>query len=116
MLSVIERLDEITGIGQVVARAIVARLSTDEPRGPAPARRAQRVNFLDALRLTSESLLTSLDQALRSRGGVAEVRRRSTGHPTHFVIELEFRGGYQQGSYGFEVGAVRGGGFRISRE
>jgi predicted ATPase len=73
-------------------------------------------NFLDALRLTSESLQTSLDQALRSRGGVAEVRRRSTGHPTHFVIDLEFRGEDLQGKYGFEVGAVRGGGFRIARE
>jgi predicted ATPase len=73
-------------------------------------------NFLDALRLTSESLQTSLDQALRSRGGVAEVRRRSTGHPTHFAIDLEFRGEDLQGAYGFEVGAVRGGGFRIARE
>jgi predicted ATPase len=73
-------------------------------------------NFLDALRLTSESLQTSLDQALRSRGGVAEVRRRSTGHPTHFAIDLEFRGEALQGGYGFEVGAVKGGGFRISRE
>lgn len=73
-------------------------------------------NFLDALRLTSESLQTSLDQALRSRGGVAEVRRRSTGHPTHFTIDLDFRGGNLLGAYGFEVGAVKGGGFRISRE
>lgn len=73
-------------------------------------------NFLDALRLTSESLQTSLDQALRSRGGVSEVRRRSTGHPTHFAIDLEFCGEGLQGAYGFEVGAVRGGGFRISRE
>ena len=73
-------------------------------------------NFLDALRLTSESLLTSLEQALRSRGGVAEVRRRSTGHPTHFAIDLEFRSEDLRGAYGFEVGAVKGGGFRISRE
>jgi predicted ATPase len=73
-------------------------------------------NFLDALRLTSESLQTSLDQALRSRGGVAEVRRRSTGHPTHFSIDLTFRGEDLEGTYGFEVGAVRGGGFRIARE
>jgi predicted ATPase len=73
-------------------------------------------NFLDALRLTSESLQTSLDQALRSRGGVAEVRRRSTGHPTHCAIELAFRGEDLAGIYGFEVGAVRGGGFRIARE
>ena len=73
-------------------------------------------NFLDALRLTSESLQTSLDQALRSRGGVTEVRRRSTGHPTHFGIDLDFRGEGLRGAYGFEVGAVKGGGFRISRE
>lgn len=73
-------------------------------------------NFLDALRLVSESLQTSLDQALRSRGGVAEVRRRSTGHPTHFALDLDFRGDDLFGTYGFEVGAVRGGGFRIARE
>jgi predicted ATPase len=73
-------------------------------------------NFLDALRLTSEALQTSLDQALRSRGGVAEVRRRSTGHPTHFAVDLEFRGEDLRGAYGFEVAAVRGGGFRVARE
>jgi predicted ATPase len=73
-------------------------------------------NFLDALRLLSEALQTSLDQALRSRGGVTEVRRRSTGHPTHFGIDLEFRGPAFSGSYGFEVGAVQGGGFKITRE
>ncbi len=73
-------------------------------------------NFLDALRLLSEALQTSLDQALRSRGGVAEVRRRSTGHPNHFGIDLEFRGPDFSGSYGFEVGAVKDGGFRITRE
>ncbi|HEY1698361.1 MAG TPA: AAA family ATPase [Trebonia sp.] len=73
-------------------------------------------NFLDALRLTSEALQTSLEQALRSRGGVAEVRRRSTGHPAHFAVDLEFRGEGLQGAYGFEVAAVRGGGFRVARE
>jgi predicted ATPase len=73
-------------------------------------------NFLDALRLTSESLQASLDQALRSRGGVTEVRRRSTGHPTHFVIDFEFMGPGYTGHYGFQVGAVRGGGFRVTDE
>jgi predicted ATPase len=73
-------------------------------------------NFLDALRLLAESLQTSVDQALRSRGGVGEVRRRSTGHPTHFSIDVEFDGGDLTGEYGFEVAAVKGGGFRISRE
>ncbi|WP_017582283.1 AAA family ATPase [Nocardiopsis valliformis] len=73
-------------------------------------------NVLDALRLLSEALQTSLDQALRSRGGVGEVRRRSTGHPHHFGIDLEFRGPGFSGSYGFEVGAGQGGGFKITRE
>lgn len=73
-------------------------------------------NFLDALRLVSESLQTSLDQALRNRGGVSEVRRRSTGHPTHFAVNLEFRGDGYKGDYGFEIAAVRGGGFRVKRE
>jgi predicted ATPase len=84
-------------------------------------------NFLDSLRLVSESLETSLDQALRNRGGVAEVRRRSTGHPTHFSIELTFEGdsgdlsdprdsAQYSGKYGFRVAAEKGGGFRISSE
>ncbi|HSW00240.1 MAG TPA: AAA family ATPase [Sedimentisphaerales bacterium] len=46
--------------------------------------------FLDALRFVTESLNTSLDHALRERGGIAEVRRRSSGHPTHFGVRLEF--------------------------
>ena len=45
---------------------------------------AGKSNFLDALRLVSESLNTSLEHALRERGGIKEVRRRSAGHPTHF--------------------------------
>ncbi|MEU1281114.1 AAA family ATPase [Streptomyces sp. NPDC005805] len=73
-------------------------------------------NFLDALRLVSESLQTSLDQALRTRGGVSEVRRRSTGHPTHFSIDLSFESPEFSGEYGFEVGAVKGLGYRISKE
>lgn len=73
-------------------------------------------NFLDALRLVSESLQTSLDGALRTRGGIGEVRRRSTGHPTHLSIDLAYRGTSFEGEYGFVIDAVKGGGFRISRE
>ena len=48
-------------------------------------------NFLDALRLVADSLNSSLDHALRERGGIKDVRRRSGGHPTHFGIRLDFR-------------------------
>jgi len=47
-------------------------------------------NFLDALNFVADALLTSLDHALRVRGGIRDVRRRSRGHPTHFTVRLEF--------------------------
>ncbi len=38
---------------------------------------AGKSNFLDALRFVADALRTSLDHALRDRGGIKEVRRRS---------------------------------------
>lgn len=74
-------------------------------------------NFLDALRLVTESLNTSLDHALRERGGIHEVRRRSSGHPTHFGIRLEFTlPDSTSGYYAFRVGAKPKGGFEVQRE
>jgi predicted ATPase len=73
-------------------------------------------NFLDALRLITDALNTSLDHALRERGGIGEVRRRSSGHPTHFSVRLDFNLGEQQGSFAFEVAARPRGDFGIARE
>ena len=74
-------------------------------------------NFLDALRLVSESLNSSLDHALRERGGINEVRRRSSGHPTHFGIRLDFSlPDSTFGHYAFRVGAKPKGGFEVQRE
>jgi predicted ATPase len=73
-------------------------------------------NFLDSMRLTAQALNENLDNALRERGGVSEVRRRSRGHPTHFGIEFRFRLNGYSGSYAFQVGAVEGRDFRVSRE
>jgi predicted ATPase len=74
-------------------------------------------NFLDALRLVADSLRTTLDHALRERGGIKDVRRRSSGHPTHFGIRLEFtlRDG-ARGSYAFRVGARQQGGYEVQAE
>ena len=47
-------------------------------------------NFLDALRFVADSLWSSMDHALRDRGGINEVRRRSSGHPTNFGIHVGF--------------------------
>lgn len=74
-------------------------------------------NFLDALHLVRDALDGSLDNALNERGGLSEVRRRSSGHPTHFGIRLEFilpTG--QQGHYAFNIGALSGGGYEVQTE
>ena len=75
-------------------------------------------NFLDALALTRQALDMTLDHALRERGGINEVRRRSGGHPSNFSIELQFTlgDGVTQGLYGFEVTSERNGGFSVRRE
>lgn len=59
----------------------------------------------------------SLDYALNERGGLNEVRRRSSGHPTHFGIRLEFtlRSG-REGWYAFDVGAMASGGYEVQNE
>lgn len=73
-------------------------------------------NFLDSLRLVSQALDENLDNALRERGGVAEVRRRSTGHPNHFGVSLDFNAGALAGSYKFQIAAAAGGDYRVSHE
>ncbi len=73
-------------------------------------------NFLDALRFVADALRFSIDHALRDRGGINEVRRRSGGHPTHFGIRVEFELEDVQGHYAFTVGAKPHGGYTIQRE
>lgn len=74
-------------------------------------------NFFDALRFVTDSLRTSLDHALRERGGIKEVRRRSSGHPTHFGIRLEFElPTRQRGHYSFSVSARPQGGYDVGGE
>jgi predicted ATPase len=74
-------------------------------------------NFLDALRFVAAALRTSLDQALRDRSGIKEVRRRSGGHPNHFAVRLEFRlSSGTTGHYAFRVGARLQGGYEVQNE
>lgn len=76
-------------------------------------------NFVDALRFVSDALRTTLDHAIRDRGGINEVRRRSTGHPTHFAITVEVRLAHPEirGSYGFRVKSDPSlGGFEVQHE
>ena len=73
-------------------------------------------NFLDALRFVAEALRFSLDHALRDRGGIQEVRRRSGGHPNNFGIRLEVKLPRAEGWYAFRVGAKPGGRYSVQQE
>ncbi len=73
-------------------------------------------NVLDALRFLSDSLRHSLDHALRDRGGIKEVRRRSRGRPTHFGMRVEFDVGSATGHLAFTVAAQEGGGYELKKE
>ena len=72
-------------------------------------------NFLDALRFVAEALRFSLEHALRERGGIREVRRRSGGHPNHFGIRLDLQFPCE-GWYAFRVGAKPRGGYGVQQE
>lgn len=108
-------------IERVVLRNYKSIANCDVKLGPLTylvgANGAGKSNFIDAMHLVRDALLGSLDNALNERGGLAEVRRRSSGHPTHFGIRLEFRlRGGSRGHYSFSVGSLRAGGYEVRSE
>ena len=78
---------------------------------------AGKSNFVDALHFVTDALVTSLDHALKFRGGIEDVRRRSGGHPTNFGIKLEFTlPSFRCATYGFEIAAREKGGYAVKTE
>ena len=78
---------------------------------------AGKSNFLDALRFVADALNLDLGHAIRDRGGINDVRRRSRGHPNHFSIRLEFvlpEG--LTGHYAFRIGTRPPGGYEVQTE
>lgn len=78
---------------------------------------AGKSNFLDALHFVLDGLQSSLDHAIRARGGMENVRRFSTGHPRNFSIELEI--GFPDRSlatYGFEIASAKEASFEVKQE
>ena len=74
-------------------------------------------NFLDALRFVADALNLSLDHALRDRGGINDVRRRSRGHPNHFSIGFAFTlPNSGTGHYAFRIGSRPRGGYEVQNE
>ncbi len=74
-------------------------------------------NFLDALRFVSDALNTSLEHAIRDRGGINDVHRRSCEPPTHFSVRLEFvLPDGSTGHYAFRIGTRSPGGYEVQTE
>jgi predicted ATPase len=74
-------------------------------------------NLIDAFRFVADSLSSTLDLAMRQRGGIGEVRRHSGGHPNHFAIALRVRlNAEQEAHYAFQIGAQPNGAFVVQHE
>lgn len=97
-----------------VAKAIVELSDLTTLVGPNGAGKS---NVIDALRFTADSLNTTLDLAMRQRGGIKEVRRHSGGHPNHFAIAYRIRlNEAQEAHYAFQIGARPQGAFVVQHE
>ena len=78
---------------------------------------AGKSNFLDALRFVADALNMSLGHAIRDRGGINDVLRRSRRYPNHFSIRLEFvlpEG--LTGHYAFQIRKRSPGGCEVQTE
>lgn len=74
-------------------------------------------NFLDGIQFVRDALRTTLESALRERGGVNGVRRHSKGHPRNvgFRLDLSLADG-ALARYAFEVTAGPLGTVKVKRE
>ena len=78
---------------------------------------AGKSNFLDSLRFVADALDSSLDHAIRDRGGIDDVHCRSGGRPKHFSIQLDFT--LPEGStghYAFRIGDFSRGRYKVQTE
>ncbi len=78
---------------------------------------AGKSNFVDALRFVKDCVTDSVAQAVRNRGGINAVRRRSRGHPTNFGFRLRIS--LDNGTladYSFEIKAESQAQFTVKRE
>jgi predicted ATPase len=74
-------------------------------------------NFVDSLAFVQECLSQSVELAFKNRGGIASVRRRSGGHPTHIAMGLTLELGQGVAAdYAFKVAAKPAEQFRIATE
>ncbi len=78
---------------------------------------AGKSNFLDSLRFVADALNSSLDHAIRNRGGIDGIHCRSGGGPKHFSIRLDFTlSEGSTGHYAFRIGDFSRGKYKVQTE
>ena len=78
---------------------------------------AGKSNFLDSLRFVADALNSSLDHAIRDRGGIDDVHCRSSGRPKHFSIRLDFTlSEGSTGHYAFRIDDFSRGRYKVQTE
>ena len=78
---------------------------------------AGKSNFLDSLRFVADALNSSLDHAIRDRGGIDDVYCRSSGRPKYFSIRLDFTlSDGSTGHYAFRIGDFSRGRYKVQTE
>ena len=78
---------------------------------------AGKSNLLDVVSFLSDALRSGLAHAVRVRGGIDAVRRRTSGAPTHLGARFEFtlRGG-ATATYAFHIGSKEPNDFEVLEE
>ncbi len=78
---------------------------------------AGKSNFLDALRFVSEALNTSLNNAIRQRGGIRQIIRHGVPSDAGFAIRLDFRlPSGATGTYAFHLAPDQARDYRVVTE
>lgn len=78
---------------------------------------AGKSNIIDALAFVADSLRNTLEYAVRRRGGIAQVRRKSSSKPTYPAIGVDMvLPSGATATYRFRIAAVKDPQFRIDRE
>ena len=78
---------------------------------------AGKSNFLDAFQFLSDACNTTLDTAIRNRGGLTAVRRKSSGHPNNFGISVFMNlADGRSAHFAFEVAALPNERFEVRKE
>lgn len=78
---------------------------------------AGKSNIIDALAFVSDALRNTLEYALRKRGGITQVRRKSPSKPTVPAIGIQLRlPDGNTAKYAFRITTVKGPQFRVDQE